>query len=224
MQPTRGFIPHVQQGSGSLFGMFDNPASEVSAHLWLSKGGAWEQYVDLDRRAWAQASGNPYWISVECEGFDTEDYTPIQIQRLAEFYAWGIASFGWRPQVTDDPAGYGIGAHRMGGTAWGGHTCPGDIRANRRPDILRGASGGDVTQDDIKAGALAALAAFFPVAQGQRDGGSALAADLLVDQMTYNVVQAILAELRKVPVPAGSVDPQAIAKAVADELARRMGT
>lgn len=141
VQPTRGLIPHVQEGNGSLYGWFNNPASEVSAHLWLSKSGEFEQYVPFDRRAWAQAAGNPYWISVECEGYATEDYTPIQIVRLGELFAWGMREFGWRPEITDSPSGYGLGTHRMGGAAWGGHSCPGDIRAKRRQDILAAALG-----------------------------------------------------------------------------------
>jgi hypothetical protein len=139
VQPTRGLIAHVQQGNGSLYGLFNTRSSEVSSHLWLSKGGAFEQYVDLADRAWAEAAGNPYWISVECEGFDTEDYTALQIQRLGELYAWGMSQFGWKAEVTDSVNGYGLGTHRMGGAAWGGHSCPGDIRANRRGDILAAA-------------------------------------------------------------------------------------
>jgi hypothetical protein len=141
VQPTRGFIPHVQVGNGSLFGYFNNPSSKVSAHLWLSKGGRFEQYVPFNRKAWAQAAGNPYWISCECEGFDTEDYTSVQVRRLGEFYAWGVREFGWRTEVTDSVNGHGIGTHRMGGRAWGGHSCPGVIRANRRRDILAVAIG-----------------------------------------------------------------------------------
>jgi hypothetical protein len=137
--PTRGLIAHVQQGNGSLYGYFDNPSSQVSSHLWLSKAGAWEQYVDFDRKAWAEAAGNPYWISVECEGYDTEDYTPVQVQQLGAFYAWGMTQFGWAASITDSVDGHGLGTHRMGGAAWGGHSCPGDIRANRRPDILAAA-------------------------------------------------------------------------------------
>ncbi|MCK9929416.1 N-acetylmuramoyl-L-alanine amidase [Frankia sp. Mgl5] len=137
VEPTRGLIPHVQVGRNSLFGWFDNPSSQVSAHLWLSETGDFEQYVPFNRRAWAQAAGNSYWISVECAGFDSEDYTPIQVQRLAELYAWGMREFGWAPQVTDSPDGYGLGTHRMGGKAWGLHRCPGPIRAGRRGDILR---------------------------------------------------------------------------------------
>jgi hypothetical protein len=142
VQPTRGFIPHVQVGNNSLFGRFNNPANQVSSHLWLSKSGVFEQYVPFDRKAWAQAAGNPYWISCECEGFPTENYTPIQVRRLGEFYAWGMRQFGWRAEVTDSVNGYGIGTHRMGGAAWGGHDCPGSLRAGRRRDLLAVALGG----------------------------------------------------------------------------------
>jgi hypothetical protein len=136
IQPTRGLIAHVQVGTGSLFGWFDNAASQVSSHLWLSRDGDFEQYVPFDQRAWAQAAGNPYWISCECEGYDTEDYTPVQITRLAELFGWGMREFGWKGEIADSPNGYGLGTHRMGGQAWGGHTCPGDLRAARRGDIL----------------------------------------------------------------------------------------
>lgn len=141
VQPTRGLIPHVQVGNGSLFAWFDDPDSQASSHLWLSKAGEFEQYVPFDRKAWAQVGGNPFWISVECEGRDTEDYTPIQVQRLAELYAWGMREFRWPAAITDSPDGYGIGTHRMGGAAWGNHSCPGNIRAGRRGDILAAALG-----------------------------------------------------------------------------------
>jgi hypothetical protein len=141
IQPTRGLIPHVQVGNGSLFGRFNNRANEVSSHLWLSKAGRFEQYVQFDRKAWAQVDGNPFWISCECEGFDTEDYTDVQVERLGELYKWGMREFGWKAEITDRTNGFGIGTHRMGGRDWGGHSCPGEIRANRRPDILAEALG-----------------------------------------------------------------------------------
>lgn len=96
----------------------------MNSHLWLSRTGEFDQYVSFADKAWAQAASNPYWISVECAGKDTDDYTPIQIQRLGEFFAWGMRAFGWPPEITDSPAGHGIGTHRMGGAAWGGHSCP----------------------------------------------------------------------------------------------------
>ncbi|MEX5710273.1 N-acetylmuramoyl-L-alanine amidase [Parafrankia sp. FMc6] len=157
--PTRGLIPHVQVGNGSLFGWFDNPRSQASSHLWLSKTGTFEQYVPFDKKAWAQADGNRFWISVECEGLDSEDYTSVQIQRLGELYAWGMREFGWPAQITDSPDGRGIGTHRMGGRPWGGHSCPGTIRADRRDKILATALNAgpsepsrNASEDDRRAG------------------------------------------------------------------------
>ncbi|MCK9922464.1 N-acetylmuramoyl-L-alanine amidase [Frankia sp. AgPm24] len=148
--PPRGFLPHVQMGRGSLLGWFSNARSGVSSHLWLGYDGELEQYVDLTRKAWAEAAGNPYWISCECEGTAAEDYTPAQIARLAEIYRWGMGVYGWPAEVTDDPNGRGIGTHRMGGSAWGGHDCPGDLRANRRHDILAAAVALDPPTTPIK--------------------------------------------------------------------------
>jgi hypothetical protein len=140
--PPRGLIPHLQMGGNSLAGWFSNARSGVSSHLWVSRAGDLEQYVDLTEKAWAQAAGNPYWISCECEGAtEAEDYTPAQIARLGEIYRWGMAIYGWPPTITDDPGGRGLGTHRMGGAAWGGHSCPGDLRASRRRDILAAALG-----------------------------------------------------------------------------------
>jgi hypothetical protein len=155
--PTRGLIPHVQVGNNSLFTYFNTPANQVSSHLWLSKTGTFEQYVPFDRKAWAEVAGNAYWISCECEGFPTEDYTAIQVARLGEFYAWGMAQFGWKPTVTDSVNGYGIGTHSMGGAAWGGHDCPGTIRANRRGDILTAALTGNAPDQRNRFAAMPTL-------------------------------------------------------------------
>ncbi len=139
--PPRGLLPHVQMGRGSLVGWFSDARSGVSSHLWVSRDGQVEQYVSLLDRAWAQSAGNPYWVSCECEGTADEDYTPRQISRLGEIYRWGMAVYGWPAQLTDDPIGHGLGTHSMGGAAWGGHTCPGPLRARRRRDILAAAGG-----------------------------------------------------------------------------------
>ncbi|MCM3884171.1 peptidoglycan recognition family protein [Frankia sp. R82] len=137
--PTRGLIVHVQVGTGSPFGWFDNPASQVSSHLWVSRAGDVEQFVPLDQRAWAQEAGNPYWVSVETEGHPDEDLTPEQVGALGALYAWGVREFGWPLELADSPGGRGLGTHQMGGAAWGGHECPGPIRAGRRANILAAA-------------------------------------------------------------------------------------
>jgi N-acetylmuramoyl-L-alanine amidase/Putative peptidoglycan binding domain len=138
--PTRGLIVHVTQGYGSPFGWFNTPSSLASSHLWLSKTGVYEQFVDFATKAWAQEQGNPYWISVETEGYTTEDLTLFQITRLAELYAWGMAEMGWPAKLAAGPDDSGLGTHAMGGSAWGGHPCPGDLRTSQLPEILALAS------------------------------------------------------------------------------------
>ncbi|WP_131769523.1 peptidoglycan recognition protein family protein, partial [Candidatus Protofrankia californiensis] len=169
--PTRGLILHVQEGNGSPFGEFNNPATQKSSHLWLSKAGHFEQYVPFTMKAWAQKAGNTEWISCECEGRVGEDYTPIQSERLGELYAWGIRVFGWAAQVTDDPKGRGIGTHRMGGIAWGGHSCPGGLRAGRRQDILAAALGRQGTVDAAGNPSVGRFAGYPVLNKGDHDPG-----------------------------------------------------
>lgn len=136
-RPTLGLVLHVQGGNGELSGWFSNPKSQVSSHFWISKAGAVVQYVDTDDRAWAQAAGNPDYLSVETEGYPTEALTNAQITSLAALYAWGAKVFAWPNALAEIPGGRGLGWHGMGGTAWGNHPgCPGDKRKAQRKDVL----------------------------------------------------------------------------------------
>lgn len=141
MAEVRGLVLHVQEGNGSLAGWFDNPASGVSAHFWAAKDGALEQYVEaLTQTAWAEAAGNPYYLSVETEGFVGEPLTAEQVATVAALLVWthqeysapliGPVAHGARgftqhcnPDGTPDPA-------------WGNHVCPGPIRLAQMPAIL----------------------------------------------------------------------------------------
>ena len=142
MSAQLGLVLHVQEGNGGLSGWFNNPSSGASSTYWVSKAGALEQYVACETCAWAQASGNSTYQSVETEGFHTEPLTPAQEDTLAALYAWGAASFGWQNALAEAPGQRGFGWHGMGGSSWGGHTgCPGDLRKPRRQPILDAAFG-----------------------------------------------------------------------------------
>lgn len=135
LRERRGWILHVVVGNGSPWGTFQGATSPNRrfSHLWVSKKGRWEQYQWLDRASWAQASGNGLWWSVETEGFDDEPLTEAQLDALAAWHVW----CGAPDLVADSPDGRGIGTHRMGGAAWGGHECPGKIRSGQRGEIIR---------------------------------------------------------------------------------------
>lgn len=147
----RGLVLHVQEGNGSLFGWFNNPASQVSAHFWAAKDGRLEQYVDTARIAWAQAAGNPNYLSVETEGFVGEPLTAAQIATVGRLLEWAAAEYGF-PIVGPVPHGsVGFTAHcNPDGTvdpSWGGHSCPGLIRLDQIPEILNAAEPAPTTRE-----------------------------------------------------------------------------
>jgi hypothetical protein len=135
-----GLVLHVQQGNGSLYGYFNNPASQVSSHFWCAKDGTLEQYVDTDVQAWAEAAGNPFYLSVETEGSDTEDLTIAQLGKVAELLSWAAGEYGFGVTGPVAHGSKGLTPHcNPDGTpdpAWGNHTCPGTIRLAQMPTIV----------------------------------------------------------------------------------------
>lgn len=137
MTEVRGLVLHIQQGTeqGSET-WFKNPVAQASAHFLNPKTGPLRQLVDTGDRAWAQAAGNPSWISVENEGFVPDRLTPSQLENCAQLLAWLHTQYAVPLQSTDDPTGHGLGWHGMGGAAWGGHyDCPGEAIKAQRPAI-----------------------------------------------------------------------------------------
>ncbi|MFC7309531.1 N-acetylmuramoyl-L-alanine amidase [Streptomyces monticola] len=132
----RGLILHVQEGEVSPFKWFSTAAAKSSSHFWVSEKGGIEQYVSVLDRAWTQAQGNDEWASVETSGFATQPLTSAQINAVARIYAWGARAYGWPLSVTDSAKGRGLGTHSIGGKRWGGHKCPGPLRARNREAIL----------------------------------------------------------------------------------------
>jgi hypothetical protein len=126
--------------AGTLAGTdswFRNKAAQASAHFGTGKAGALYQWVDTADRAWAQASGNRTWLSVENEGKGGDVLTSAQMDRCAEVLAWAHAKHGVPLQLASGTSGKGLGYHAMGGAAWGGHTsCPGSKIVAQLPEIL----------------------------------------------------------------------------------------
>lgn len=138
--PVRGLVLHIEEGSETgTNNWFHNPGAQASAHFGNPKTGPLDQWVDTDDEAWAEMAGNREWFSVEHEGVAPCSLTPSQLENDAQLLAWLHKNFGVPLQVTDDPNGFGLGWHGMGGQAWGGHLgCPGDpIKAQRAAIIAR---------------------------------------------------------------------------------------
>lgn len=133
----RGLVLHVQEGEGSLYEYFNTPGIKASSHFWVSQSGETEQYVSVLDRAWAQVDGNGSWASVETSGFGTRTLTEAQVDAVSRIYAWGAGTHGWPASISDAPDQRGLGTHSMGGASWGGHECPGTLRAGQRTEIIR---------------------------------------------------------------------------------------
>lgn len=140
-------VEHTAEGSYSgTIGWQTNPASQVSSHFVIGKGGfrtgEVAQMLDLDLTAWTQADGNSRAISAELAGDHLTPYTPEQQEVLSALYAFLVETFGPARlplQLTDSPSVRGWGWHGMGGAAWGGHPdCPGPANvALRAPMLVR---------------------------------------------------------------------------------------
>lgn len=133
-----GLVKHIQDGTqaGSI-AWCKNPASQVSAHFFAPKVGRLVQLVDTADMAWAEAAGNPHWISIENEGWSGQDLTPDQIESNAQLFARLHKVYSVPLQLSDSPGTRGLGWHGMGGEAWGGHPdCPGQPVILQRPHVL----------------------------------------------------------------------------------------
>jgi N-acetyl-anhydromuramyl-L-alanine amidase AmpD len=113
--PIRFIVNHVAEGNGSLYGYF--ASKQLSTHYWVSKSGVIEQYVPDTGAAYAQGavtSGsafppeypgygpayNQMALSIEREGFITEEPTAIQWQRIVELNRW--LAYLWNVPVDTD--------------------------------------------------------------------------------------------------------------------------
>ncbi len=229
-----GWIEHIVVGNGDPHDLFEHaPAGNRRfSHMWFAKNGRVAQYQDLRHDSWAQVGGNDSYWSCETEGNPSEPLTEAQLDALAAWHVWS----GTVDAIATVPGQRGIGTHAMGGAAWGGHECPGAIRAAQRPEILRRAAalrqGDPVTQDEIDRIAVAVLkrmAGWQPptgedplpnwqtvVSRTYTNSEKILSA---VSKPTVDV--AVLAAALEKLLPAGArVNPRALARAVADELHR----
>jgi hypothetical protein len=139
MRTVYGLVLHIQQGTeAGTEAWFKDRAAKASAHFLNPKQGKLRQLVDTRDMAWAEAGGNPHWISIENEGRVPDALTDSQLENCAHLYAWLHRSYTTVPvQATDSPNAPGLGWHGMGGAAWGNHPdCPGAAIKKQRSEIL----------------------------------------------------------------------------------------
>lgn len=145
-----GLILHHAVSNGSLFGLFNSPSAQVSAHFWVSQSGAIEQYADTDVITWHARDLNGSYCGVETEGCSTSPYadpmSDAMVAALGRLYAEGMRRHGWPAVLCNAKGQPGFGYHRLPGSdnGPGGSyptACPCDVRMGRRSDILAAATG-----------------------------------------------------------------------------------
>ncbi|MFG2650972.1 N-acetylmuramoyl-L-alanine amidase [Streptomyces sp. NPDC048436] len=136
---VRGVVVHIMAGTlPGTDAWFRNSRARASSHFGTGKGGALYQWVDTSDRAWAQAAGNPSWLSVENEGKGGDILTDDQLDRNAQVLAWAHKTYGVPLRVATSTSDRGLAYHGLGGSAWGGHTsCPGSRIVAQLPEIVR---------------------------------------------------------------------------------------
>jgi hypothetical protein len=156
VRPIRGLVLHIQEGTEKgTYSWFNNKEAKASSHFGNPKGGKLEQFVDTDDMAWTQKAGNPYWLSVENEGYHGQHLTDNQIHNLVRLLK-ALHKVEKIPfTLADSSTGYGLGYHSMGGKAWGHPQCPGKAIIQQRHTILALATKGQVGDFPIISGNMA---------------------------------------------------------------------
>lgn len=138
-----GWVLHVNQSHGNLDAFFAgdesvNPSS-VCPNFQVYQDGTVHQHLPLLSAPWCQVDGNTTYGAVETEGMDSEPLTAAQVRSIGRIHN-AYHQYGAVPdQVANAPGQHGIGIHSMGGASWGGHACPGTIRAGQRTAIIQAA-------------------------------------------------------------------------------------
>lgn len=130
-------IAHTNGGGARLGPWFSRPGNDICSHFQVFWDGRVEQYVPLDREAYAQFSGNRFAWSVEHQD-DGNNRTPFTQAQLHSFF--DIATELGVPMKLASEQGNGIGWHNLY-DSWNrsGHDCVGAVREAQLRLALSGA-------------------------------------------------------------------------------------
>lgn len=148
-----GVILHVNvsgKGSnGTSIDYFRNNPGQVCPTFQVYKDGSIVQFLPLNWQPWCQIDGNFNYGAIETGGDPDEPLTDLQRTSCARIVKAYRDEMGLSLTVADSPGQKGIGTHQMGGLSWGGHACPGDIRAGQRKDIIALVRSGDDSELEV---------------------------------------------------------------------------
>ena len=127
---VRGVLMHTMVGDlPGTVQVFNEASFQASAHFGVDQEGNIYQFGPVNGwRAWHCAAGNSHWYGIEFadHGKPANPLTQAQIGAGAQLLeALSRPSVGNFPmQITNSVNTEGFGVHRMGGQAYGGHSCP----------------------------------------------------------------------------------------------------
>jgi hypothetical protein len=140
-----GVILHVnvdKNGTSDAF-YVSNPG-QVTPNFQVYKDGSIHQYLPVNWQPWCQVAGNFNYAAIETAGLPSEKLTDPQIAAIVGILRVYRDELGLKLQISDSPGMPGFGTHEMGGRPWGGHSCPGPLRAKQRQTILDLVAGSQV--------------------------------------------------------------------------------
>jgi N-acetylmuramoyl-L-alanine amidase len=143
-----GVVMHTMVGNlPGTDELFMNSTREASAHFGIGQDGTTIQWVSIRGGiAWHAVNANPNWYGIEHadNGNPGNALTEAQIDASAQLVELLSRSTVGRfaLQVSNSTGTEGYGVHYMGGTGWGGHSCPqlangSGPRAGQRAEIIR---------------------------------------------------------------------------------------
>lgn len=104
---------------------FENPKSQVSAHLVLNESGTEAtQMVGYSKKAWHCAAFNSRSIGIEMAGFEARGFALSEWRRAARVVAFLLKRRGIPPRWARGGKGAGFARHYDLGVAGGGHHDP----------------------------------------------------------------------------------------------------
>jgi hypothetical protein len=139
-----GVCLHVNvDENGTPVSFWERNPGEVTPNFQVFKNGRVDQLLPFNWQPWCQVDGNFNYAAIETAGLPNEPLTPEQIDAIAGILSVYHRDMGLTLAVANTPGAKGLIVHSAGGAAWGGHSCPGVLRAAQRAHIL------DVTRSKL---------------------------------------------------------------------------
>jgi|SRR5215472_4164655 len=140
-----GVVMHTMVGNlPGTVSWFNTPTAQASAQFGIAQDGLIHQFGPIGKGwiAWHAGAGNATWYGIEHadDGNPDNPLTDAQLTASAQLVECLSAFAGFPLAISNSTTTKGYGVHYMGGSAWGGHSCPDmppqHVRSSQRGEIL----------------------------------------------------------------------------------------